>query len=135
MVRLLCNQEAKGAEGYRKGQGFPMGLIVSIYRAEYDSSMNVFYGKSKVTLINVDGPFEPTAEAPAAKLVQGYGKTAIIVPADDFTDGFQMMGGTYGSTSDSRFARAVEALTGVSHVAVAIHDRRETPVEYEQFSR
>jgi hypothetical protein len=112
-----------------------VGLIVSIYRADYDSSLNVFFGKKQVTLINVAGPFEPTADAPAAKLVQGYGKTAIIVPADDYVGGFQMFGGAYGATSDSRFARAVEAIVGISHLAVAIHDRRETAEQYEQFSR
>jgi hypothetical protein len=112
-----------------------MGLIVSIYRADYDSTMNVFHGKSRITLVNVDGPFQPTENAPAAKLVAGYGKTAIIVPADDEFDGVQMMGGTFASTSDSRFQRAVEKLVGVSHHAVAIHDRRETWAEYEAFSR
>jgi hypothetical protein len=113
-----------------------MGLIISIYRSDYDSRMNVFHGKSSVTLVNVDGPFEPSDKAPAAKLVQGYGKTAIIVPADDNFEGVQMSGGTYGSTSDSRFQRAVEELTGgVSNFAVSIHDRRETWEQYEQFSR
>ena len=112
-----------------------MGLLISIYRSDYDSKMNVFYGKRSLTLVNVDGPFEPTADAPAAKLVQGYGNTAIIVPADEYADGVQMNGGTFGSTRDSRFRRAVEALCGVSHFAVAIHDRRETWEQYEQFSR
>jgi hypothetical protein len=113
-----------------------MGLIVSIYRADYDSTMNVFHGKSRITLVNVDGPFQPTENAPAAKLVAGYGNTAIIVPADETEfDGVQMMGGTFASTSDSRFQRAVEKLVGVSHHAVAIHDRRETWAEYEAFSR
>lgn len=112
-----------------------MGLRISIYRGDYDSAMNVFYGKRYVTLVNVDGASEPTDEAPAALLVQGYGKTAIITPAEAYTDGVEMSGGTYGATSDSRFHRAVEALTGVSHVAVAIHDRRETWEQYESFSR
>jgi hypothetical protein len=112
-----------------------VGLIVSIYRDDYDSTMNVFHGKSQITLVNVEGPFEPSDKAPAAKLVAGYGKTAIIVPADDEFDGVQMSGGTFASTSDSRFQRAVEKLVGVSHFAVAIHDRRETWAQYEQYSR
>jgi hypothetical protein len=112
-----------------------MGLIVSIYRDGYDSTMNVFHGKSQITLVNVEGPFEPSDKAPAAKLVAGYGKTAIIVPAtDELFDGVQMMGGTFASTSDSRFQRAVEKLVGVSHHAVAIHDRRETWTQYQQYS-
>jgi len=119
------------------GRGSQVGLIVSIYRSDYDSTMNVFHGKSRITLVNVDGPFQPTENAPAAKLVAGYGNTAIIVPADETEfDGVQMMGGTFASTSDSRFQHAVAALDGgVSHVAVAIHDRRETWAEYEQYSR
>lgn len=112
-----------------------MGLLVSIYRDDYDSEMNVFYGKTKLVLVNVEGPFEPSADAPAAKLVQGYGKTAIIIPAENDFEGVQMNGGTFASTSDSRFQRAVEGLVGVSHFAVAIHDRRETWAQYEQFSR
>ena len=117
------------------GRGSQVGLIVSIYRDDYDSTMNVFHGKSQITLVNVEGPFEPSDKAPAAKLVAGYGKTAIIVPADDEFDGVQMSGGTFASTSDSRFQRAVEKLVGVSHFAVAIHDRRETWAQYEQYSR
>jgi hypothetical protein len=96
--------------------------------------MNVFHDKRQITLVNVEGPFEPSENAPAAKLVAGYGKTAIIVPADDEFDGVQMSGGTFASTSDSRFQRAVEKLVGVSHVAVAIHDRRETWAQYQQYS-
>jgi hypothetical protein len=122
-------------EDYRERAGVPMGLIASIYRSDYDSEMNVFYGKSKVTLVNVEGPFNPTEDAPGAKLIQGYRNTAIIVPADDEFEGVQMNGGTYASTSDSRFQRAVEMLSGVSHFAVAIHDRRESWEEHERFSR
>lgn len=112
-----------------------MGLRISIHRGDYDSKMNVFHGKSHLTLVNVSGPFEPSDDAPAALLIQGPGKTAIITPADDYTEGAQMFGGTFGATSDSRFQQAVEALVGVSHFAVSIHDRRETWAQYEQFSR
>jgi hypothetical protein len=113
-----------------------MGLLISIYRDGYDSSLNVFQGKTKLILVNVSGPFEPTADAPAAMLITGHAnKSAIIVPADEYTGGAQMFGGTFGSTSDSRFSEAVKALTGTSHFAVAIHDRRETWEQYEQFSK
>lgn len=112
-----------------------MGLLISVYRSDYDSKMNVFHGKRQLVLVNVEGPFQPSENAPAAKLVQGHGKTAIIVPADEGFEGVQMNGGTYGSTSDSRFQRAVESLVGVSHFAVAIHDRRESWAEYEKFSQ
>lgn len=43
-----------------------------------------------------------------------------------------MMGGNYGATSDSRF----NTLVGRGfYGAVAIHDRYETPEEYETYSR
>lgn len=42
-----------------------------------------------------------------------------------------MMGGNYGATPDSRFS----ALIGDMYGAVAIHDRYETPEEYEMYSR
>ena len=42
-----------------------------------------------------------------------------------------MMGGNYGATSDSRFSRMIGDMYG----AVAIHDRYETPEEYEMYSR
>lgn len=112
-----------------------MGLRVSIYRSDYDCDRNVFFGKKSVTLVNVDGPSEPTVDAPAARLVQGYGKTAIIVPMDDYLDGVQVMGGTYAGSSDSRFHRAVENLSGNSHFAVAVHDRRETWEMHDALSR
>lgn len=112
-----------------------MGLRISIYRDDYDSKLNVFHGKRQVTLVNVSGPFEPTEDAPAAVLVAGYvGKQAIIIPADEYKDGAQMFGGTFGSTSDSRFSEAVKELCGTSHFAVAIHDRRENWEQYKQFS-
>jgi hypothetical protein len=115
--------------------GVPVGLLISIYRDGYDSSLNVFQRKRQVTLTNVSGPFEPTADAPAALLIAGHStKSAIIVPADEYTDGVQMFGGTYGATSDSRFSEAVKALCGTSHFAVAIHDRRETWADYERYS-
>lgn len=42
-----------------------------------------------------------------------------------------MMGGNFANTSDSRFARLTNGMYG----AVAIHDRYETPEQYEMYSR
>lgn len=108
-----------------------MGLRVSIYRSNYDSELNVFHGCRNITLTNVEGPFEPTEDSPAGKLVQHAGNW-IIRPDDGFTEklGVEMNGGTYGSTSDSRFREA----TGI-YAAIPIHDRRETWEQYEQLSR
>lgn len=62
-----------------------------------------------------------------------------IYPADITPEGkvvpregkWWMMGGNYGATSDSRFSRMIGGMYG----AVAIHDRYETPEEYEMYSK
>lgn len=108
-----------------------MGLHVSIYRSDYDCELNVFYGKKNVTIINVDGPFEPTEDSPAAILKDGHvAGSKIIVPADEYKDGVQMSGGTFASSCDSRFSRAAG-----TYNAIPIHDRRESWSDYERYSR
>jgi len=90
----------------------------------------------EVTIIDdaIDGPFEPTPEAPACRIVRRemFGKTVIHVePIDQPTGKLgPMMGGCYVATSDSRFSRA----TGI-YGAVALHDRFETQAEYDSLSR
>jgi hypothetical protein len=122
-----------------------MGLTVNIYRAEfYDgrTGLNAFRNVEALTLVNVEGPFEPSAEAPAALLLKGHdpsGETVRIVPAERKdaepgesgywreAPGRPMAGGTYAATSDSRFSDAVKRLTGnVFYGAVSVHDRYET---------
>jgi hypothetical protein len=108
-----------------------MGLHVSIYRSDYDCDLNVFYGKKGVTITNVEGPFRPSDDFPAAIIKDGYtAGSKIIVPADDYSDGVQANGGTFASSSDSRFRQAAG-----TYNAVPIHDRRETWSEYERYSR
>jgi hypothetical protein len=108
-----------------------MGLIVSIYRSEYDCELNVFYGKTHVTVTNVDGPFSPREDAPAGKLIQHAGNW-VLVPDDGYTEelGPQMAGGTYATTSDSRWSEKIG-----TYGATPIHDRRETWAQYEALSR
>lgn len=104
-----------------------MGLIVNVYRTEgYDCTNNgVSKFANRLTLTNVDGPFEPTAAAPAAKLVKTRFGNVVIVP-DAVADKWTMFGGNIAHTSDSRFDEAVRALTGYPHgFAVNIHDRVE----------
>ncbi len=117
-----------------------MGLYVSVFRpAEgYDCTLNGISSKSKgLCLVNVDGPFNPDMDHPAAMLVKGNMPGHVkIVPA--MPDGNRvghwvarrewcMMGGNYAATSDSRFHRAVEVITGhQSYGAVPIHDRIES---------
>ena len=117
-----------------------MGLIVSIYRDQYDSQYNAFHGKQRVTVVNVSGPFEPSADAPAALLSTNAVGDPIIVPTfiDELGD-YQpakragmigpMYGGTIADTSDSRWREAVGGYHGLP-----IHDRFESSSQYAALS-
>jgi hypothetical protein len=130
-----------------------MGLTAYIYKSGLGDCSNggISSRADKVTLVNVEGPFEPTEDRPAAMLVPGNTagtvKVVAAVAGDDGTyapvkqngDGKQvgpMMGGAYVATSDSRFSRAVEDLLGHRfYGAVPLHDRFESAAEYESMSR
>src|SRR3954451_10793093 len=138
----------------RKGDA--MGLIANIYKHGGQSYSNGGLSEScdKVTVVNVDGPFEPTPERPAVMLVPGNVSGAVkMVPAMLLWQGEDglaslyapvvhadragpMSGGTLVSTSDSRLGDALAAL-GVSRftAAVTLHDRFETWRENEMLSR
>jgi hypothetical protein len=113
-----------------------MGICVSIFRAEYESTQNVFRNVRRLTIVNVPGPFEPTDEAPAACLVRGARAGIVrVVPAKlaasgqwtpDTHNHMVMFGGSYVATSDSRLTAAIEAIIGSAfYGAVALHDRVE----------
>lgn len=126
-----------------------MGLRADIVKSRYgDCSNGGISGRaSQVTIVNIDGPFDPSDDAPAVMLIEGHGAnggTVRIVPCDHVHGDVwiehgephsvgPMMGGTYIATSDSRFTRAVEALTGARfYGAVAFHDRYETVKQYAE---
>jgi len=114
-----------------------MGLNISVYKFPLgDCTLNGISGgdTKELCLVNVDGPCRPRDGIPAAFLVNGNGNGLVkIVPAAFLVNGIYfptkewcMMGGNYAATSDSRFHRAVEAITGhPSYGAVPIHDRIE----------
>jgi hypothetical protein len=117
-----------------------MGLIANIFKTTYDcSNGGVSSECSEVTIVNIEGPFEPTEDRPAVLLVENAGGTVKIVPAVEVEDANEyhgkwapklgsMMGGTYVATSDSRFTNAVERLLGSRfYGAVPFHDRYESP--------
>lgn len=98
------------------------GLTCGIYRGTYNSSNNKLHSKKSVTLVSspgipVDGPFEPSEDAPAVviKTKPNYragkggapeqGKTYYYAePAEDPGPGkWYACGGSFISTSDSRF--------------------------------
>jgi len=97
-----------------------MGLIVNIYRDDYDCALNVFHGKKSVTVVNIEGPFLPTDDSPAAELGKSAYGNPIILPLGK-TRFETMFGGTYGATCDSRFSEAIGGMYG----AIPIHDRKE----------
>ena len=57
-----------------------MGLIVNLYRSDYDSTFNVFYGKKTVCVVNVGGPFKPTDDMPAAMLTKNACGDLVVKP-------------------------------------------------------
>ncbi len=107
-----------------------MGLVANIYRSDYDSDLNAFYGKDKVTIVNVDGPAEPTEDAPAAVLSKNAFGNPILTPEPPLRPNTAgpMFGGTYAASSDSRFKPGF-------YGAVPIHDRYETWEQYDAMSR
>ena len=118
-----------------------MGLRANIYKGEYDcSNGGISSEASRVTVVNVDGPFKSDGDAPAVLLMPGHlPGVAHLVPAVEIPgDGPEvwtpmqagagpMMGGCYVGTSDGRFSEAVEAITGSRfYGAVPLHDRFES---------
>jgi len=106
-----------------------MGLLVHIYRDNLsrEARPNVFKDVNLLTLINVPGPFNPTVNAPAAEVTR-HGMDLVIIPADTMLEPVigPMFGGTFAYSADSRFP---------APTALRIHDRYETPAQYERLSR
>lgn len=108
-----------------------MGIRVKVYRDNGPDCSNDGFSAyfNEFTVVNIEGPSEPDNTAPAVLLVdkRETGKpNPKIVPADDYGKGaWLMFGGNYAGTGDSRFADALEKLTGVRMSIVKIHDRRE----------
>jgi hypothetical protein len=115
-----------------------MGLTVSVYR-DADGTDCTNNGISsrfiRLTVVNVEGPEEPSEKAPAVILDSHVNGIVRIVPAvfdpklkvyvKDRSRAW-MSGGNYAATCDSRFSRKIEALTKTRfYGAVAIHDRHE----------
>ena len=108
-----------------------MGLKISVYRDNGPDCSN--NGPTKhfhhLTVVNIDGPDEPTMTAPAVLLIdkrETGSPNPKLVPEVDFNHGaWLMFGGNYAGTSDSRFSDAMKKLTGVSMGICKVHDRME----------
>lgn len=105
-----------------------MGLRVEIFRWNLgDCSNNGVSGRfNTLTLTNVEGPFEPSDDAPAAQLLVRSTGNLMIKP-DEISEGkWCMFGGAFAHSSDSRFTDTVRKLSGYNHsFPVAIFDRVE----------
>lgn len=124
-----------------------MGLIARILKSDGQDSSNggLSSRANEVCIVNAEGPFEPSADAPAVLMVQTRHGNIVCVPADKVTktggyewsyqdaegsryvvDKWLMFGGCYIETSDSRFGAAVRDLSGYRYgFPVALHDRVE----------
>ena len=108
-----------------------MGLLVDVYKnGKYDCTNGGVSARNikGLCLTNVDGPFDPSDDYPAAKLVKTFtGFSTIVKVIPEEAEGKQtMFGGNYAGTSDSRFSEAVEKIVGGRfYGAVPVHDRVE----------
>jgi hypothetical protein len=136
-----------------------MGLIASIYKTAGLNARGDTQGRSysnggiserveQVTIVNVEGPFEPNEDRPAVLLVPGNlsGTVKLVVAVMDTPGEYSedvplgkvgpMFGGCYVDTSDARLNEAVVRLGGPSYGGpVPLHDRYETQAEYDALSR
>jgi hypothetical protein len=119
-----------------------MGMTVSVFRWGLGDCTNggVSAVAGSLCVVNVPGPFNPSPALPAVELVEGPGGRGHVIlrPVEAKNPGMvgPMSGGNFGYSSDSRFSEAIQKLTGSRHYgAVSIHDRYETPDEYEALSR
>ena len=117
-----------------------MGLRADIYRHGRGRFANggISDTLDAVTIVDIDGPSEPSDDAPAVRLVrrviggQAYVHAEPVEPVGEGRIGY-MAGGTVIRSLDARFRRALVKL-GHPAEAVSLHDRSETPEEYRILS-
>lgn len=110
-----------------------MGLLVSVYRrGSSDCTLGGISSKAtELCVVNMEGPFDPSDDYPAAILTTGgLGapclKPAILVDGEwVVAPGWWMNGGNLAGTSDSRFGEAVRKITPKFYGGLYIHDRKE----------
>ena len=121
-------------------------LLIGVYKhqssvfPDNDCSNGGVSGKYDNLMLKCDdGPFETDENDPQLVELKLHMGHPIIVPCNN-TDPTKtigpMMGGAFGYSSDSRFSKLVSKLYGDSfYGGVPIHDRYETPEQYEALSR
>ena len=111
------------------------GIRADIYKSRFGDCSNggISSRVGTVTIIDdrIAGPFEPTDDAPAVRIVERMimGRPYVHVEPIDQPDGMlgPMMGGTYVATSDSRLRRIAQG-------GIPLHDRFETQAQYNALS-
>ena len=95
------------------------GLILEIYRSDYDCIINKMKGIKSVVLVDKRIPeiFTAREDMPAVKIVTRnlFGKD--YTHAEPLEPGFYAFGGTFLYTSDSR-------LSSVAKYPIPLHDRQ-----------
>jgi len=95
------------------------GLILEIYRSDYNCKINKMNGVKSVVLIDkkIPGIFTASDEMPAVKLVTRniYGKD--YTHAEPLEPGFYAFGGSFIYTSDSR-------VRNIATYPIPLHDRQ-----------
>jgi hypothetical protein len=108
-----------------------MGALVTIYRpAGREPGTDLSDLVDRLTIVNVEGPFEPSPEAPAAELIAHhyYSDLPIIVPIGPDRPGMRgPMGGSNYADGYGGFKNAVEKITRNKRHSqlIRIHDRFE----------
>jgi hypothetical protein len=119
-----------------------MGLIANVYRqvdiqnadgtaTMVDCTNGGWSGRfNTVCIVNIKGPFKPSASIPAVMLIDGPGPdpNPIIVLEKHIQDkAWTQFGGNFVYTSDTRFGLAIDEIVGkhIAGVGVRIHDRIE----------
>lgn len=95
------------------------GLILEIYRSDYDSAINKMKGKKSVVLVDnsIPGIFESSEDMPAVKLVTRRLFGNDYTHAEPIEPGFYAFGGTFIYSSDSRVRE-------VATYPIPLHDRQ-----------
>lgn len=114
-----------------------MGLIANVYACRsyvkqgIDCTNNGWsWHYDRACIVNADGPFEPSDDAPAV-LIKKHSTmhvVHVVLVQHDFHNIWTMMGGNFLHSCDSRFGEAVANILGPQfryHGPIAIHDRIE----------
>jgi len=97
------------------------GLTASIYRSDYDSKINVMYGKKSVTIIDdqISELFEPDENHPPVRIVRRQLAGGEYIHAEPMEPGYYAFGGSFIHCSDSR-------IRSLNKYPIPLHDRDMT---------